>query len=148
MEPDRFEKNRNSFIIGIICLALGLVFFLLCFYTLPNLLFNWRYQIPTFIALLSGFLQVNYQLQPKSAGWLVFLAIFGISIILFIIAEIMSKKIDSKLYKDYNNYQTQNKINKNKVGAEQDSRSLVFKIIFIIILVFIASQLFHWAITI
>lgn len=148
MEVERFEKNRNLFIIGIVCLVLGLIFFILSFYTLPNLIFNWRYQIPTFIALLSGFLQANYNLQPKAAGWLIFLGIFAVSIILFIIAEVMSNKIDDKLYKDYYSEKSINKIQKNRINEEQDSRALVFKIIFIIILVFIASQLFQWAITI
>lgn len=147
MEADRFQHNKKLFIIGILCLVFGLILFILSFYTLPNLVFNWRYQIPTFMSMIVAYLQIEYHLQSSSAGWLVFLGSFGISMILFVIADIMSNKIDGKIFKDYYTDNTQ-KVNKRKMVGEQDSGSLVFKIIFIIILVFIASQLFQWAISI
>lgn len=148
MDADRFEKNKKFFIVGIVCLVLGIILFMLSFYTFPNLIFNWRYEVPTFITLLSSYLQVTYHLKYTAAGWLVFLGIFGFSIIMFIIADIMSNKIDDKLYKEYYANNESSKVKKNAVENEQESRTLVFKIILIIILVFIASQLFQWAITI
>lgn len=147
MEADRFQHNKKLFIIGIFSLVFGLILLILSFYTLPNLVFNWRYQIPTFISIIVAYLQIEYHLQPTSAGWLVFLGSFGISIILFVIADIMSNKIDGKIFKDYY-ADDEHKVNKRKMVGEQDSKSLVFKMIFIIILVFIASQLFQWAISI
>ncbi len=149
MEADRFGQNKVFFIVGIITLVLGLILFIISFYILPNLVFDWRYHIPVVISIFADYLQATYQLKSTAAGWLVFLGIFGTSIFLFIIADIISNKIDSEVYKDYyadNNLQA---VKKNKyVGEEQDSKWLVFKIILIIIIVFVASQVFQWAISI
>ncbi len=148
MESEQFEQNKKFFIIGIICLSLGLILFALSFYIFPRLIFHWRYQIPEFIAGFAEFLQFNYHLKNTAAGWLVFLGVFSPSIILFIIADIISNKIDKQSNKDYYANDTTSPMHKRTKVGEPESRGLIFKIILIIILVFVASQLFQWAIAI
>lgn len=150
MEADRFGQNKHYFIIGIFCLVFGVILFVVSFYSFPNLVLNWKYNIPPTYALVSQYLQYAYHLKHSAAGWLVFLISFALSIILFIIADILSNKIDNKIYKEhYGMDEVEKPVKKRvKVGEDRESRGLVFKIIMIIILVFIVSEFFQWAITI
>ena len=146
MEADRFGLNRNYFIIGMVCLILGIFMFVVSFYSFPFLIFSWRYKMPSLVPMLSGYLQLTYHLESRAAGWLIFLSLFLPSIILFVIADIMSNKIDGQIHKEELENSPQVEEKHLKVG-ETESKGLVFKIIMIIILVFIASQFFQWAIS-
>ena len=146
MEADRFGVNSKYFIIGMVCLILGIFMFVFSFYSFPFLIFQWRYKVPGFLSMFWGYLQLTYSLESRAAGWLIFLSLFLPSIILFVIADIMSNKIDGKIYDEYIEDAPQVEKKHLKVG-ESESKGLVFKIIMIIILVFVASQFFQWAIS-
>ena len=124
MEPDRFGQNSKYFIIGMTCLVIGLFMFVLSFYSLPYLVFNWRYKVPDFLSMFWGYLQLTYHLESRAAGWLIFLSTFLPSIILFVIADIMSNKIDGEIYKEYTENSPQVEKKRLKVGEKDLSRPL------------------------
>ena len=147
MEADRFGMNRKYFIIGIICLCLGIFLFVFSFYTFPFLVFKWHYKVPEYFLMFHSYLQLTYNLESKAAGWLIFLGLFFPSIVLFIVADILSNKIDGEIYRDYVEDETLSKSKKRSRVGESESKGLVLRITVIIILVFIASEFFQWAIS-
>lgn len=147
MEADRFGMNRKYFIIGIICLCLGIFLFVFSFYTFPFLVFNWHYKVPEYLSMFYSYLQLTYSLESGAAGWLIFLGLFFPSIVFFIVADILSNKIDGEIYRDYVENEASAKSEKRLKVGESESKGLVLKIIMIIILVFIASEFFQWAIS-
>lgn len=147
MEPDRFSQNEVCYILGVICVAIGLILFSLSFYIFPYLILDWHYTVPDFVPSLVGDLQGAYQLETKAVGWLVFLGMFFPSLILLIVADILSNKIDSKIHGDKIVKKDITKGSKPSNMPENSSMQLVMKIILIIVLVFIATKFFHWALS-
>ncbi|MDF1757894.1 MAG: hypothetical protein P1U74_06315 [Legionellaceae bacterium] len=146
MEADRFGQNQKYYIIGIICLMLSLPLFAFSFYLFPYLIFDWHYSVPDFVPELSGDLQRLYNLTKIAAGWLMILCCFFSAVILAVIADILSNKIDREIHTSYTDDVVTKTHKRNKVG-EPESSGLVFKIIMIIVLVFVASQFFQWALS-
>ncbi len=143
MEPDRFQHSHKHYIIGILCLVTSLSLFATSVYILPYLWFGWRYSMPEFILNWITVFQSTYQFSLVAASWLVFLIFFLPALILVLVADIMSNRIDSEIHgipkKSY-------KKNTEATG-DKESKSLILRIVVIVILVFIASELFQWAIS-
>lgn len=145
MEADRFKLNQKYYIVGILCLVISLALFAFSFYILPFLAFGWHYGVPDFILIWNIDMQESYKLSQTAASWLIFLGLFFPAVILAIIADILSNRIDSQIHGISNKNEVK-KPERMKVGAKE-SNGLVFKIIVIMILVFIAAQFFQWALS-
>jgi hypothetical protein len=146
MEADRFKHNQKYYIIGIICLIIGLTLLAFSLYIFPYVVFNWHYSVPYIVPIFRNILQVNYNLTMSAAGWLIFLGLFFTAIIMVVIAEILSNKIDGEIHHIYIEEANSSQTESVDVGAEESS-GLVFKIIMIIVLVFVASEFFQWALS-
>lgn len=144
MEPDRFQHNNKYYIVGIICLVGGLSLFAFSAYILPFLLFNWHYTMPDFISIWLNDIQTIYQLSAMAAAWLILLGFFLPGIILVVIADILSNRIDNQIH-GLQHAKVRPKTTTNLDQAE--SRSLTFRIVLIIIIVFILARLFQWTIS-
>lgn len=152
MEADRFGHNQKHYIVGIICLIISLALFAFSFFIFPYLIFGWRYSVPSLVIIFRSTMQTAYDLAPVAAGWFIFLGIFLPGVILAVIADILSNKIDTEIHVSKSERErgtvedTPTKTKRLKVG-EQESKGLVLKIFMIIILVFVASQFFQWALS-
>ena len=144
MEQDRYRKNEIAYIIGMLCLMASLALFALSFYVFPNLAFGWRYGIPDFIPLWSNLLQESYKLSEKGASWFIFLSFFFSALILAVIADILSHRIDNKINALNERI---NPMKKTKRSEEGESNRLIMKILGIILLVFVVAQFFQWVIS-
>ena len=145
MEPDRFQQNHKYYIIGIICLVFGLGMFALSVYILHYLAFDWHYTVPDFIVSWRAWLQNTYDASQTAGSWLVFLILFIPAIVLIIVADILSNRIDNQIY-GITDKPAHNK-RRSDLSDRRESKSLTLRIIVIIILVFIAAEFFQWAIT-
>lgn len=145
MEADRFQQNHVYYIAGILCLVLSLVLFAFSFYILPYLAFGWHYGVPEFIFVWNITIQESYKLSQTEASWLLFLALLFPAVIFAYIADVLSNRIDTAIHGP-SPQEEEKKLERKKVGS-QESRGLVFKIIVIIILIFIAAQFFQWALS-
>src|SRR3990167_4105001 len=147
MEADRFGHNSMHYLLGMLCLIASLSLFAFSFFVFPYLVFGWHYSVPDVVSIFSGTLQTAYDLTSTAAGWLIFLGIFLPAVILAVIADILSNKIDSEIHSvTSSNMETEldKKPKRMKVG-EKESKGLFWKIILIVVLVFFASQFFQWA---
>jgi len=145
MEPDRFRQNQKHYIIGILCLVTSLGLFALSLYILPFLAFGWHYGVPDFIPIWSNDVREAYDLSQVAASWLIFLVLFLPAVVLAIIADVLSNRIDSQIH----GIPLKEPVKKaaKSVVHTKDSMGLVFKIVAIMILVFIAAQFFQWALS-
>lgn len=151
MEADRFGHNHRYYIVGIICLILSISLFAFSLFVFPYLIFGWHYSVPAILPIFSGIMQAEYKLAPLASGWLIFLGIFLPAIFLAVIADVLSNKIDSEIHnpdlnEDELEEETLKPAKRLKVG-EKESKGLVLKILMIIVLVFVASQFFQWALS-
>ncbi len=103
--------------------------------------------MPYYVFYLKNFLELYYNLASSDAGWFVFSGSFFTSIILIVIADILSHRIDSNTYPDSTAEIPDEKKIKKEINSEVSAKSLVFKIILIIIFVFVTTQIFQWAIS-
>lgn len=71
MEPDRYQQNHQLYIFGIICFLISMGVMLFFFYTLPNLLLGWRYDVPEFIAYWREFLVFDFGFTERYASILI-----------------------------------------------------------------------------
>ena len=98
MEPDRYHHNQKDYIIGIICLICSLTLFAFSAYITPYLAFDWHYLLPDFISHLMHILQSGYRLRHSVKACLVFAIFFIPAVILVIIADVASNRIDNKIH--------------------------------------------------
>ena len=144
MERDRFRTNEWAYVVGMICLAFSLALFAFSFYIMPHLLFGWHYRLPDFITIWSTTLQESYQFSERGAAWALFLGYFLPAVLFAVMADILSNRIDRQIYgMDRTDFNKKTR----EVEDDEGSRYLVFKIIAIIILVFIAAEFFRWMIS-
>jgi MFS family permease len=143
MEPDRFQHNQKYYIVGIICLMLSLGLFCLSVYMIPYAWFGWSYDIPDFAQNLASTLQANYQLTPKASVWIVILIFFLPALILAFIADILSNRIDNEIH----GLNTIEKEKPKKKPGDGESANLILRIFLILLLVFVAAEIFQWAIS-
>lgn len=143
MEPDRYQHNHAYYIIGILCLVTCLSLFATSLYILPYLWFGWHYSMPEFILDWISSIQTTYQFSVVASSWLVFLIFFLPALFFALVADILSNRIDSEIHGI-----PQKKLKKNKEApSNKESSRLILRIVLIVILVFIASELFQWAIS-
>lgn len=151
MEPDRYSQNHFSYIMGLCCLITSLGLFAFSLYLFPNLVFGWRYDIPEFIGDFMNMLSDDYHLSKNMITWLIFIALDLPAVLLFIIADILSNKIDAQIYgikKTSTKHPTQSVVDaRNPDASEEEPKGLVFKIIMVIIVVFVVAEFFQWAIS-
>ena len=94
MEQDRFQKNHTVFIIGMISLVISLILLALCLYLLPNLLFGWQYDVPTFVPYINEWLISTYNFTDSSASKILFFILVGLSLVFIAIAYFSSNRIE------------------------------------------------------
>jgi len=148
MEPDRFQHSPKVYIIGMICMLISMVLFGLGAYILPKIAFNLVYNIPDFIYTWSNLIQIAYGLNEKKAGWLILTVIFLLGVIASIVTYAVSNRIENQIY-----FIEPDKIDEHQVSGEtgkewRETGPLVLKILLILVLVFVISKLFQWAISI
>ncbi len=144
MQRERLKNAELYYIVGILSLVASIGLFALSFYVLPNLAFGWHYSVPDFIPVWSGLIQEKYHLSEKASAWCIFLAMFLPAICLAVVADILSNRIERKVYRIEEHHDN---INKHKRYEEKESNILVIKIVVIIALVFVAAQFFQWIIS-
>ncbi len=142
MDRERFQQHEVHFVMGMVCLCIGLSLFALSFYILPNFAFGWRYELPSFIPMWKNILQETYKLSENSAAWFIFLGLFFPALLLVVIADILSHRIEKKVY-----HIEDNVTKKRSAVKNTESNRLIIKMIGIIVLVFITAQFFQWIIS-
>ena len=147
INKQRYKGNESLYILGIFCLFVGILMLITSIWSLPYLLLNWNIYVPYFILSTKNHLELYYNLAPNAAGLFVFSGFFFTSMILIIIADILSHRIDSELSTDNTEIVEKNKNEKKFINNETSSKTLVFKIILIIIFIFVTTQIFQWAIS-
>ncbi|PJD90727.1 MAG: hypothetical protein CK424_08650 [Legionella sp.] len=146
MEPDRYQQSHFSYIAGVCCLFLSLGLFAFSLYLLPYLFFDWQYNVPQMITDFSAMLQSNYAMSTNGIAWVICLGLFLPAVILFIVADVLSNKIDKQIY----GMQPEKKPKTTSPiegPATTESKGLVFKIVMMIVVIFIVAQFFHWVIS-
>ncbi len=141
MEDDRYQKNHFLFIIGLVSLLLALSLFVLTLYLLPHLLFGWLYNIPEFILFWIEWLQSQYNVTEVGASQLIILFFFLLSLFFATIAYFSSNRIDSQIF-NLGSSRTRKPITFKK--SSREGLALGLKILFIMIIVFVAASLFQW----
>ncbi len=146
MEPDRFQQNQKFYIIGLVCLLIGMALFGTSAYILPRVAFGLNYKIPAFIFDWTHWVRVAYGVSEKSAGWLIF-GIFSLLGFLFsIVTHILSNHIDKQIYAIEEPEKTVVTVMKPNT-AMKESGPLVLRMILIIACIFIITKIFHWVIS-
>lgn len=143
MDRESLQRNEVYYIIGIVSLCISLGLFALSFYILPNLAFGWRYELPEFVPVWINLLQESYHLSEKASAWVIFLGLFLPALLLVIIADILSNRVENRIYHLEEERPTQ----KRAPVQHTESSRLILKILGIIILVFVAAQFFQWIIS-
>ena len=141
MEPDRYNQNHTVYIVGILCLVASLAMIAFSLYLLPYLLFGWHYSVPEFVIAWLDQIQTSYNLSVNASEWLIFAVFFIPGLVFALIADVVSNRIDNQIY----GIQAPETTRPKPVNTE--SRSLLFRIVFIVIVVFIAAQILQWTLT-
>ncbi|WP_133127342.1 hypothetical protein [Legionella nagasakiensis] len=142
MEQDRYQQNHWTYIIGMICLVVGMTLFAFSAYIFPFLILKGIYDVPEFILRWRYSFQNDYGFDLRGASWAVFLAFFIPALITIIIAYIFSNRIDNRLY----NLEERNQEKVERKLEVKETVKILSKIIMIVILVFVIITLFQWLI--
>lgn len=143
MDRERFQQHEVHFIIGMVCLCVGLSLFALSFYILPNFAFGWRYELPAFIPMWINVLQETYKLSANASAWFIFLGLFLPALLLVVVADVLSHRIEKKVY----HIEEEKLTKKRPTVKDTESNRLIIKMIGIIVLVFVTAQFFQWIIS-
>ena len=151
MEADRYQKHHIAYISGLFCMITSIGLFAFSLFLLPYLFFGWQYSVPNFITDFSAFLQDKHTLSNSAVAWVMCLALDLPAVILFVIADVLSNRIDKEIYGISNSSSNRTRTNEqndaDKLKAQEGSGILVVKIGFLILIIFIVAQFFHWVIT-
>lgn len=143
MEYDRYQKNHGLFITGMVSLVICLALFSLLMYVAPNLLFGWRYSIPSFITFSIGWMVDTYSVTELAAARIIFLIGFILAWVFAFIAYISSNRIDNEIYHD----ELPEAFQPMRPKTEDHEGMRVFvKILIFIALVFIIASILEWII--
>ena len=144
MEQDRYKKNHFSYIAGMLSLITSLVLFACSLFLIPNLIFGWHYALPGFLIELMAMLENDYGMTPSSINWLLCGVLVIPGVVLFIMADILSNKIDNEIY-EVNRFvpEAQTKKKDGNSGLEE-SGGLFFRMTMIVIVVFLVAGVFQW----
>lgn len=146
MEADRYQKHHVAYIAGLFCLITSIGLFAFSLFLLPYLFFNWQYNVPEFVTDFSALLQDKYSLSNSAVGWVICFALDFPAVILFAIADVLSNRIDKEIYGIQNSRNSTPNTQASQ-PTEQESGKLVFKIVMLILIIFIVAQFFHWVIS-
>ncbi len=147
MEPDRYTVSHGYFIAGIVGLVACLAFMTFSAYIFHYLILGCRYQIPNFIIESMDFLQSSYELSERAASiWvLMFFVIPGM--MSGIVAYIASYHIESQLYQqDASPDNPDTPAIKSKKNPGEGIK-LILKLLLIVLLVYVSTEVFHWLIS-
>lgn len=149
MEPDRYAQNHSHYILGLLCLFSGIGLFAFTLYLLPYLFFNWHYGVPGFITHFSAMLEDHYLITSSGTAWVISLGLFLPTVILFIVADVMSNRIDSKIHGISSRPSREIKAEPSSTEPAQNSetKNLVLKIVLSMVVIFVVAQIFHWVIS-
>lgn len=146
MEPDRYQQHHVAYISGLFCLFASIGLFAFGLFLLPYLFFDWQYSVPDFIIGFSARLQDKYTLSHSGVAWAICFALDFPAVILFVIADVLSNRIDKQIY-GIQNSRSVPRDNQEGASAKQsssaESRKLIFKIVLLILIIFIVAQFFH-----
>lgn len=143
MEPDRYQQNHVAYISGLICLLSSIGLFAFSLFLLPYLFFDWQYKVPGFVIHFTIMLQENYALSQSGVAWATCFALDFPAVILFVVADIVSNRIDKQIYGLANSKPTTRNNADNASSQEETSGWLIVKIILIILVVFIVARFFN-----
>ncbi len=145
MEPDRFQQNSKLFIVGMICLLLGLTFLAIALFIIPYLLWNWHYGVPSMVVQLHQWFRDSYSFDNGGASWMVFLTFLIPAIIFVIISQWSSNHIEKQMYgMDLDRPGRRMEIHKEI----HDTLSFGLKLGILIVLVIIAVIVVQWFVSV
>ncbi len=146
MEPDRYQQHHVAYISGLFCLFASIGLFTFSLFLLPYLFFDWQYNVPDFIITFSARLQEKYILSQSGVAWAICFVLDFPAVILFVIADVLSNRIDKQIY-GIQSSRAMPRDNQDgvpeKQGSSAESRRLIFKIVLLILIIFIVAQFFH-----
>lgn len=147
MEPDRYKQSHFSYIAGMFCLIASIGLFAFSLFLFPYFIFEWHYDIPSFMIDLTTMLETEYGMPSPSVKWLLFSVLDIPAVVLFIIADILSNKIDDQIYEDNRFVSTSRSRKAVANSGLGESSGLFVRMVMIVIVVFIIAGFFQWAIS-
>ena len=150
MEADRYQKHHVAYISGLFCLIASIGLFAFSLFLLPYLFFGWQYSVPEFITDFSAFLQDKHALSNNAIAWVICFILDFPAVILFIIADVLSNRIDKEIYGISNSRSSKLNGEENipvSPMPQEGSTKLIIKLGLLILIIFIVAQFFHWVIT-
>ncbi|MCX7090602.1 MAG: hypothetical protein NTU48_04025 [Legionellales bacterium] len=147
MEPDRYQQNHFAYISGLICLFLSIGLFAFSLFLLPYLFFSVQYNVPFFIIDFSTILQEKYTISSSGVAWVICFALDFPAVILFVIADVLSNRIDKKIYGIQPTKMTSSIPEQPSPGGSESSGKLIVRIVLLMLIVFIVAQFFHWVVS-
>jgi len=97
MEQSRYQENHGLYIVGLICLTLGLLFLGVTLYLAPFIFFHWNIDIPMNFFMVIEWLHHDFELNEASAAWIFWDFFLVMGLIFMIIADVISNYIDNHL---------------------------------------------------
>ena len=143
MDDLRQPKSEKLFILGLVSLILGFSLLIFSLYLAPNILFGWHYSIPEFYMNWSNWMQYTFNYSDEIASKMLLLVFFISSIVLVLIAYVISNIMDKQLQVPET---VENLKPKKDKKISHEGLDLGLKLFFIIILVFILAAVFEWVI--
>lgn len=137
MEYGKAGANDKVFIFGIICLVISLGLLLISLYILPYFLFDLHYSMPDFMLDMLAKFQDDYGYtisQSKIFIWMIF---FIPGLIFGLISFFVSKHLDKLEHGSPTAVDVPEKSGKELTKELKESASLGFKIIGLIVIIFI-----------
>jgi hypothetical protein len=147
MEQDRYKQNHFLYIAGMFSLIISLGLFAFSLFLIPHLIFGWHYNVPDFLIDLIAMFENDYEMSTAKVKWLLFLVLDVPAVVLFIVADVLSNKIDNKIYKA-NRSATQSPTRKmDGQSGLRESGVLFLRMTMIVIVVFAVAGFFQWTIS-
>ncbi len=140
MEIDRYERNHKVFIIAMLSMIISLALLGFVLYMLPYLMFDWVYNVPSFIVTWSEWFVDNYNYSEHGARRIILLIFTIIECTFIFIAYLTSNSIEKQIFKPEIQYTNPIKKNSNQ---DREGLHLGLKILFIIFIVFLVGALFE-----
>ena len=147
MEPDRYKQNHVAYISGLVCLFLSIGLFAFSLFLLPYLFFSMQYNVPFFVIEFSTILQEQYEISSSGVAWVICFVLDFPAVILFVIADVLSNRIDKQIYGIQNHKETSNQTQSVTHVDATETRNLVIRILLLLLVVFIVARFFNWVIS-
>jgi hypothetical protein len=146
MEPDRYQKDKKHFVIGIVSLIMSMSLFGVAVYILFHILFGLYYTVPDFLLSMVAPIQAAYSISDTAIQYLVLLVIIVVALFFSGVTYFSSSHIDKEIYGKelYPDEQKRPEVKKET----RETWALVLRILLIALLVFVTVELLHWAISI